>query len=214
MFRPVLAFSLLLTAPSAVAQTPQPQADEQAQIAAMVEERADGSVVQRASGFFVFPDALGPYRRVGIRILAPDDFMARYGSEGPDSGGSWLDLIAYRAKQPFQKEAEGVDGLIGERWTATKVNSPAQLPGSANGALQAWYHARQESLVGTTGFVLNQRGGWFIKVRATSPDAAGVKVLKTMTDAIAAVAWDWYPAQQTSWLLRPAPSPAPLPSSH
>ena len=153
---------------------------------------ADGSLAHVQSGF-LFPARLAGLDRTGDHVFQPDDVSARYGMSTPTE--PWLDLYVYPAQGPLADEAADVGQIIVDSYSATPLPQARPLPQSAADGRSQWYSAQFAGRAVTTGYVLVRRGGWSVKVRATSPQAAGSDGIGKLLDAIDAIGWGWAPAR-------------------
>lgn len=183
---------LLLASPAsaAVQPTAAPTA-EQPDPAKLFSEQADGRIIHRQSGFSV-PPALAGLPRVGIKVISDDDFMTRYSRSDDGMGDAWLDLILYPAGQPLQAEAELVEKLLVGNFSAKAIPAPAPLPKSASDGRSGWFRGTIKGQEYITSYAIVQRGGWFVKIRATAREGAVDELVK----ALAAAPWEWAPTGQ------------------
>ena len=169
------------------------QAEESFDPSTVLDARDDGSLVHKPSGF-VFPAKLGPLPLTGPKIIAADDIMARYGLAKEGLGDAWLDLILYPAEQTLSAEADGVEGMIVDHFQAKSIPDPAAPPSAASDGRHGWFKGTVNGTEMITTYVLVQRDGWLVKVRATARASAGAKAIDQLVAAIADVPWAWEPS--------------------
>ena len=158
----------------------------------VVNAQPDGTVRHSASGF-AFPTKLATLEFEKEHIFGPDDVSARYGQSTLTD--PWLDLYIYPAAGTLDAEAAEIGQIIVDRYSATAVAQVRPLPPSAADGRMQWYRGSIQGQEIITGFVLVRRGGWAMKVRMTSPAAAGGDAIERLAAAIAEVPWEWTPAQ-------------------
>ena len=187
----LIAGLFLFTSPVLANPVPAPAVQD---AEAVFRGRADGALEHIASGF-VFPRQLALLRFGGEHVYAADNVSARYGSTTSEDGKPWLDLYIYPAQGAIEDEAAEVGQIIVDRYAARPIDGTRTPPPIAADGRSQWYAATIGELKITTGYVLVRRGGWSIKVRASTPANAGGTGLEQLLDAIAAVRWDWAPAK-------------------
>ena len=182
----------LFTAVPAEASAVAAQSEESIDPSTVFDQREDGSLVHRLSGF-EFPARLGPLPLVGPNVIAEDDIMARYSLSDDGLGDAWLDLILYPAEQPFDEEAKSVESLIVEHFQAKAIADPGPSPAAAGDGRHGWYQGSIDGEDMVTTYVLVKRGGWLMKIRATARASAGRPAVDQLVAAIAAAPWAWTP---------------------
>jgi hypothetical protein len=162
--------------------------------ASVLDERADGSLLHRQSGF-LFPAKLGALPLLGPRVLAADDIMARYSlDEKTGLGDAWLDLILYSAQQPLEDEVSGVESLIVDHFKAKPIADPAPPPAGIRDGHHGWYEGSIDGVGMVTTYVMVKRGGWLVKIRGSAKSSAGRAAVDQLAAAIAAAPWTWVPS--------------------
>jgi hypothetical protein len=152
----------------------------------------DGTIRHVASGF-VFPMKLATLEFEKEHVFSPEDVSARYGQSTLTD--PWLDLYIYPAAGTLDTEAAEIGQIIVDHYSATAVAQVRPLPPSAADGRIQWYRGSIQGQEIITGFVLVRRGGWAMKVRMTSPAAAGGDAIERLVAAVAEVPWEWVPVQ-------------------
>ena len=181
-----LLLPLLVAPAAAAAQAGLPEIAEDR----VFEAREGGAIVHRASGF-VFPVSLADMPRRKVQIFAADNVMVQYTLRGGARGDAWLDLIVYPALRPLADEAHDIESHIVRNLAARPVSPAPPLPEAALGARSGWFEGMHQGIRMTSGYVIAQRGTWFVKVRATNPAQAGQIGMQRLLAAITAVPWGW-----------------------
>ncbi len=176
----------------AVAMPAGSPARAQAAIAAADVLRAGeaGSLVHGASRF-VFPAALGGIPRRKITFFATDNVAAQYTLRGGGNGDAWFDLFIYPASLPVDEEARSVEASLVQSLKAVSVVAPVPIPAAARDGKSGWFQGRLNERSMTSGYILVQRGKWFIKLRASIPAEARDDAIARFSRAVEAIAWDW-----------------------
>jgi hypothetical protein len=151
-----------------------------------------GDVSHKAANF-QFPPEIGdmPLRKVVIYGRA--DVSADYTLRGGGNGDAWITFFVYPAGHPFVDEVADVEKSLTDKWNAARIAPPAQAPAAAADGASGWFEGTFDGLHAKTGYILVQRGSWFLETRCTIPDAAGAEGVERTVRALEFVPWSWRP---------------------
>jgi len=158
---------------------------------------ADGQVRHKATGF-LYPQQLGDMPLRKIAIYGEADVSVDYSLRGGGNGDAWITFYLYPARITLDEEAAHIEHDIVETWSATRVDrpAPAPAPALAIGARSGWFKGVRENHRVTTGYVVVQRGEWFLMTRFSVPDEAAPGTFGRVDTALADVPWAWQPPRQ------------------
>ncbi|HEX6741252.1 MAG TPA: hypothetical protein VF079_05590 [Sphingomicrobium sp.] len=152
----------------------------------------EGEVHHRATGF-VYPRQLGDMPQRKVAIYGEADVSVDYTLRGGGNGDAWITFYVYPARITLDEEAAHIEHDIVENWLAVRAERPSPAPASAPGARSGWFTGARENHRVTTGYVVVQRGLWFLMTRFSVPDEAAPDAFKRVDAALDDVPWTWLP---------------------
>jgi hypothetical protein len=133
---------------------------------------ADGTVRHRAA-HFVFPQQIGDMPLRKVVIYGPADLSVDYSLRGGGNGDAWITFFVYPVGHP------------------SSIEAPAPPPATAADGHSRWFEGQLNGMAIKTGYMLVQRGGWYLESRYTIPDTAGQIGVDRTVRALADVPWTW-----------------------
>ena len=184
----VLAAALLFGNDIAVAASAQPNVEVVGGDASEVVIADDGTATHRGSGL-AFPSQIGDMSLRGLTVYGASDASALY-----RDGEAWLTFYVYLATISLDDEIAGVEQAMMDRLKGRRVDAPAAAPQSLNPGRSAWFEGKYQNIDALTGYMVAQRGRWFLKARFTAPKEAGQAAIDSAVKALADLPWNWQPA--------------------
>lgn len=189
-----LLFAQLIPLSEACAQL---SVDVQGGDASEVAIAHDGTATHRGSGF-VFQKQIAELPLRGLTVYGPSDASAYYTLRGGANGDAWVTFYVYPATISLADEDAGVEQAILERLAGHQIDPPARAVTTLSDGRVGWFEGTYQNIQAKTGYILVQRGGWFLKARFTIPDGGGSEAMDRALRALAALQWDWVPASGTA----------------
>jgi hypothetical protein len=153
----------------------------------------NGEVRHKATGF-LYPRQLGDMPLRKVVVYGEADISVDYSLRGGGNGDAWVTFYVYPARSGLGEEADHIEHDIVDNWSATRADRPSPAPASASGAKSGWFTGARENHQVTTGYVVVQRGQWFLMTRFSVPDEAAPDTFKRVDAALADVPWTWLPS--------------------
>jgi hypothetical protein len=182
-------FGASLPAVSAYAQ---PSVEVHGGDASEVAVSGDGGATHQGSGL-VFPKQIGDMPLRGLTVYGPSDASAFYTLGGAANGDAWITFYVYPATITIAEEVEGIEQAMFQRLDGRRLKAPPAAPESLRPGRSAWFEGKYQDIDATTGYMLVQRGDWFLKARFTAPKEGGSVALDRMVKALSTVPWGWQP---------------------
>lgn len=167
--------------------------DVQGGDASEVAVAGDGTATHRGSGF-VFQKQISEVPLRGLTVYGPSDASAYYTLRGGANGDAWITFYVYPATISLADEDAGVEQAIVERLDGHRIDPPVRAVPTLRDGRIGWFEGTYQDIQVRTGYILVQRGGWFLKARFTIPDSGGSEAMDRALHALAALQWDWVPA--------------------
>jgi hypothetical protein len=152
----------------------------------------NGEVRHKATGF-LYPRQLGDMPQRKVTVYGEADVSVDYTLRGGGNGDAWITFYVYPASITLEEETAHIERDIVENWSATRADRPPPAPVSAPAAKSGWFKGAREGHRVTTGYVVVQRGQWFLMTRFSIPDEAAADTFKRVEAALGDVPWTWLP---------------------
>jgi hypothetical protein len=115
------------------------------------------------------PERIGEFSRVAISSVEP----GRVGASYRDRSGALVDIFLAKAAVPLEEEFQSTEGMIGRVFSDLRAVRDLPAPPAAPTAKGRLWTGVSASGPVHTAMMLDQRGGWRIKIRGTVSKAAG-----------------------------------------
>lgn len=153
----------------------------------------DGDVRHKAAGF-EFPQQIGDMPLRKIVIYGPGDVSGDYTLRGGGNGDVWITFYVYPvAGHSFADEQSAIQQSLVKKWSARPIAAPFATPTAAADGSSGWFEGTFDGLHAKNGYILVERGPWFLEARVTIPDAAGSDALERTDRALHSAPWNWRP---------------------
>ncbi|HEY0013204.1 MAG TPA: hypothetical protein VGB79_10185 [Allosphingosinicella sp.] len=163
----VAAALLALTPAAAGAQSKPPAAPAPA--------HSDAAQILRQARV-VFPDSIGNFRLVGVRLYGPNHVNASYGIVG----GPLVSFFVTRIEGTLEQEMAAAEAAIRRVHTNVRTLRDLSPPPVAPGALGRLWTAEMRGEPVQAAVMIWQRLGWRIKIRATARDDTGLAEIERL----------------------------------
>ncbi|WP_395623556.1 hypothetical protein [Sphingomonas daechungensis] len=127
----------------------------------------------------------------GLTVYGPSDASAYYTLGGGGTGDAWITFYVYPATISLAEESAGVEQSLLQILQGRRIDPPAPAPANFHMGRVAWFEGLYKNIDARTGYMLVQRGQWFLKARITVPKKGGPEAMGRALKAIAALQWDW-----------------------
>jgi hypothetical protein len=167
----VAAALLALLAPAAAGAQSKPPAAPAPAIAEPAE-------ILRQAGV-VFPESIGNFRLVGVRLLGPNHVNASYGIVG----GPLVSVFVTPIVGTLEDEMTTSEAAIRRFHSDVRTIRDLAAPRAAPGAIGRLWAAEMGGERVQAAVMIWQRRGWRIKMRATARDDAGLAEIERLISA-------------------------------
>ncbi|HYE28799.1 MAG TPA: hypothetical protein VEA61_11290 [Allosphingosinicella sp.] len=152
--------------------------------AGVVAQPAPDMAILEAAGAG-FPERIGEFTRRAIASVEPGRINASYRNDGD----ALVDIFISRAGMPLDEEFASTEGMIGRVFSDLRAVRDLPPPPEAPTARGRLWTGMSGSGRVLTAMMLDQRGGWRIKIRGTVSQAAGEAGAKAIEQLMRDYGW-------------------------